>query len=520
MASGSCSVQAIPYPELFGAEFLSIQASVVQNYSSSTPEGYGNPGHPDVNVTNASFCNVTITHTHPGQNDQVTTQIWLPTSDWNERMQMVGGGGYTAGLSPFSDLEMAGAVDEGYATLTTNAGHGADTDGVQVKDWAYAGPGNLDLYAIQNLATVSLNDAAVIAKSVIKTFYGKPPRYSYWSGCSQGGRQGYAFAQRYPTVFDGISAGAPAIYTAQFLTAAVWPQVVMNELGQYPHACELNAITAAAIASCDADDGLVDGLVSDPDACNFDADSLVGTAINCTDTGSLLSISAAAAAVAKAAWAGLPGSRNTTLWHGYSHEAALTGRIGVANTVCGANSTTCSAGAPVGLSVDWIATFGKKDPDFDLASLTLQDLQHVLHATAQDFALFGASYANLDEFRDAGGKLLTYHGLADPIIPAGGTRQYFDAIAANDPSVHDYYRVFEAPGLAHCFGGNGVYPAGAFDSLVDWVENGKVPDVLQAASPANQDGARKNRILCPYPQRAHYKGSGDENSADSFYCAE
>lgn len=191
-----------------------------------------------------SFCNVTLTHTHPKQNDSIISQVWLPVQpEWNGRLKMVGGGGWTAGLAYFTDLTMAVAIADGYATVTTKAGVPTESP----EDWVLLSPGNLNMLALQNFAYVALQDAALAAKSVAKSFFGGPPLFSYFDGCSQGGRQGYAIAQRYPDVFDGIHAAAPAI-NAELWVAACFPQQVMNKMKEYPHPCEIDALLPSRLA--------------------------------------------------------------------------------------------------------------------------------------------------------------------------------------------------------------------------------------------------------------------------------
>lgn len=412
-----CSAQAIPFPNLFGAEFLRLEASLVSNYSQFVYEGYY-LNHNSLNVTDVSFCNVSLAYTHPGQSDTINVQVWLPTVAWNGRMQGIGGSGWSAGMTPFSFTAMAGAVGEGYVGVTTDGGHNSDAD---PSDWALLSPGNVNLYALQDFGSVSLNDAAVIGKELAKSFYGRPPRYSYFSGCSQGGRQGYMLAQRYPTAYDGIAASAPAIYLSQFVFGAFWPQLFMALLGEYPHPCEFDAITAAAVAACDSSDGAVDGIVSDPDSCQFDPYSLVGTTINCSDTGRDQQISVAAAKVVNATWAGAVSSTGSFLWHGLNRDAVLTGPLGTASTECDVNGTC--AGKPASLITDWIRLFVQKDPAFSVSNMTHTEFDRLFHASVQQFtSIIGTNDANLAEFRDAGGKMLTYHGLVSPASASIGNK--------------------------------------------------------------------------------------------------
>jgi hypothetical protein len=301
---------------------------------------------------------------------------------------------------------MSGAIAEGYATVSMNGG----TPTNDPKDWALSSTGNVNLRALQNFASVSLNDGVLAAKSVIRSFYGRSQRFSYWSGCSQGGRQGLTFAQKYPQTFDGIAASAPGINWAAFFISALYPQQVMNEMKTYPHPCELDALTAAAIKACDGQDGLVDGIISDPDHCQFDASGLVGTEIACNASSNPMSISKTAVRVAHAAWNGSRATDGSLLWYTPGYEAVLTAPSGLAATTCSSNGT-CT-GQDLATFTDWIRLFVKKEPKFDVTTMTRRDYQRVFHASVREFdSIIGTSYPDLSEFRESGGKMITYHGL-------------------------------------------------------------------------------------------------------------
>jgi hypothetical protein len=150
--TSDCSVAAIPTPNVFGAEILDISATLVQNFTQSVSE-LVNYNHPSIEVAGVDYCNVTITYTHPGHNDTINVETWLPLNTWNGRLQAVGGGGYVAGRFPLSYSAMAGALGEGYVSTTTDGGVGLTTD-----SWALASEGNVDLYALQDFGSVSLND--------------------------------------------------------------------------------------------------------------------------------------------------------------------------------------------------------------------------------------------------------------------------------------------------------------------------------------------------------------------------
>jgi hypothetical protein len=254
---------------------------------------------------------------------------------------------------------------------------------------------------------------AIIGKALINSFYGQPQAYSYWSGCPQGICQGFMLAQRYPNAYDGITAAAPALKRVEFVPASSRAQIVMNLMGEFPRAYELNAITEAAISSCDSSDGLIDGLVSDPDVCKFDPISLVDHSINCTETGSIIQISAAAAIVANATWTGPRTADGGLLWYGIESQTGLTestSGLGYAMTSCA--NYTCM-GVPTGLGEPWLTFFVKKNPARDYTKIySVEEYASLFHASVQEFdSLIGTSDPDLSSFQAAGGKLITYHGL-------------------------------------------------------------------------------------------------------------
>ncbi|KAH6644274.1 Tannase/feruloyl esterase [Boeremia exigua] len=504
----NCSAQAIVLPTIFGAEFLSVQASLVQNFSLDPLAGNYQLFRDDDFGKNMSFCNVTLTHTHPNQNDSLISQVWLPIQpEWNGRLRMVGGGGWFAGLEWFSFLTMSVVVADGYATVTTNGG--ASSEGPD--HWGLLSPGNADLLALQNFMYVGLKDAALAAKSVINSFYGQLPRFSYFDGCSQGGRQGLGFAQRYPDIFDGIQGIAPVIHT-EFIVAAHFPQQVINEMDQAPHPCEIDALTNLAIDFCDGLDGVLDGIISNEDDCHFDPYTAVGEPLKCSGPSSPSQITKSAASVADAAWNGARRADGAFLWHTMGHQTNLTSEGGLARTICSSNGTCNGEGNS--LLTTAIRMF-LKDRDFDVSSLSRRDYEQVFRTAFVEFdSMIGTRSPYLYDFKQAGGKMLTFHGLADSIITFRGSRQYYDAVTAVDPDVHEFFRYFEAPGLGHCQGGVGGYPARSFEALVEWVENGVAPVALEAIDIAN-----RTSLLCPYPKRAVFAGAGPDYSSEDFFCA-
>ena len=231
--------------------------------------------------TPISFYNVTLTYTHPGQNDLIKVWLGLPSA-WNERFQGVGGGGWVTR----SPSKMVPAISQGYAAVSTDGGH--DALGQTADSWHFA--------------SVALDDMTLLGKQLAEAYYGKAISKSYWSGCSTGGRQGLTMAQRYPDAYDGILATAPAVNWAQFVPAIFWPQRMMQELSYFPPQCELDAISAAATRACDELDGLKDNIIGLPGLCTFDPRIVVGQAYSCGNTTGAVSHSAAE--IAASTWNG------------------------------------------------------------------------------------------------------------------------------------------------------------------------------------------------------------------------
>ncbi|KAJ4992306.1 feruloyl esterase b precursor [Stagonosporopsis vannaccii] len=506
----NCTSGSLPFPTLFGAEILSVRVAPVRDYVVTGAYPYNwNTGL--VPVIPISFCNVSVVHTHPGQNDTLRTEVWLPfepsegsAPEWNGRFEMTGGGGFAA--------VMVQSIVDGSAASTADAGVTINT--ASPAAWALSSDGNVNYNSLQNFAFKGLYDGALISKEVIKSFYGRPAQYSYFSGCSGGGRQGYTFAQRFPEVFDGIVATAPAIHWPQFFLTSRYYEQVMGEEGEVPYACELDTLYKAVMATCDRLDGLIDGVISYPDHCNFDPYSLVGSPANCSsDQSGPSTISHAAAAVANAVWHGVRTEDGSLLFPSAGYEANLSS-LATVNTTC-AGKENCTT-VHLELFDSFLKLFVLKDASASTDSLTREEYIRYFRLAVKEYqSILGMDNPDLTELKKTGNKLLTWHGLNDDLIPYGGTRRYYDSVARLDPDVHSYYRLFEAPGVGHCAGGLGGKPNGVFAALVAWVENGTVPDSLVGTTPTN-----KTTLLCPYPKQAVFKGNSPSFSRDDFVCSQ
>jgi hypothetical protein len=263
---------------------------------------------------------------------------------------------------------------------------------------------------------------AIIGKQLIKSYYGTLPKFSYWNGCSQGGRQGLMLAQQFPDAYDGIAAGAPAIHWTEFVPSVQWPQQVMNMLGDYPYSCEIDAITAAAILVCDGRDGVKDGIISQPEEClaHFDPFQLVGTMTNCTEAGGLVKISNTAAIVTNETWHGTRAADGKRLWHGLNPGTDLTGNNPKSYGQPGVAATNCTGGTCTGLpsilGQQWLQLFVARDPTFGFSNLTHEEFDRLFHASGQMYrSIISTDDPDLREFNKVGGKLITFHGMVSCI---------------------------------------------------------------------------------------------------------
>ena len=524
LTNASCVPSTFSFPDILGAELVSIAADTVHNYSTTSLL----PGT-DVTTRGAiDFCNITITYSHTGWNDSVHASLWIPLEEqnWNGRLLGVGGGGFAASFGP---LYQTAAVEKGFVAIATDSGHAAgQAAATDPSPWATLSPGNFNYPAIENFASRTLGELSVLAKHATKEYFGVEPAHSYFTGCSGGGRQGLELAQTFPGAFDGILVGAPAVYFETFLVAGYWPTLLMEQLGVFPPACEIEAFTAAAVEQCDGYDGLEDGIISHPADCDFDARQLVGSSFTCDSDGEgdgdgskQRTFTQAGATIVEAAWHGINASGIS--WPGVEIGADLTESLIVTDCDSSSSSSTpqCSA---KNLWTPMLANFvAAADPSFSPSNLTTPAFAELLaYSTAKWRSSLGAANPRLQPFQRAGGKLITWHGTADTTIPPRGSAYYYESVLQHhhhnndndNDNISSFFRHFEAPGVGHCAGGKGPLPNAALEQLMAWVENGTAPAVLEASSAAT--GLR--RPLCPYPLRQVFVG-GEANSSSSFACA-
>lgn len=449
-----------------------------------------------------SYCEFTVTLGHPGANDHVHTMIDLPDTGWTGRFQADGGSAYAAG--DFVGNVRVQAVKDGYAAGTTDAGLPGNPGDAS---WGLTADGQVNQGLLTDFAYRSEHDLAVVGKDLTTRYYGHEVSYSYWNGCSTGGRQGYAEAQRYPDDFDGILASAPAVYWTQFAVATLWPAVVMNQEHDILSSCEFEAFNQAATARC----GGADGIIDQPELCGFDPRTLIGKKIACGDR--QLTISAHDADVVRKIWDGPTDEHGRHLWGGLPKGASF---AGIAETKPSPDGSLTAAGFVV--ADQWVQNFLLHQRSLDVTKITYAQFAALFRqSVAQYDAVVGTANPDLSGFKAAGGKLLTTVGTADQLIPTSGLfdyRRQVDRRFGGTHRVDDFYRLFVTPGGFHCAGGYGATPTDPLGALVTWVEHGQAPDTLPAA---DATGA-VTRDICRFPKVSRYLGHGDPAAASSYRC--
>jgi feruloyl esterase len=435
-----------------------------------------------------AFCRVAATLT-PSADSDIRIEVWLPVAGWNKKLQAVGNGGWAGTISY---TELAAAIKDGYAGVSTDTGH---TGGGG--SFALGHPEKLIDFAYR-----SEHEMTVKAKAILESFYGSAAQRAYWNGCSTGGRQGLKEAQKYPDDFDGIIAGDPANRTPY----GFWNAVAMfSEAGSQIPASKLGILHKAAIEACDSNDGLKDGLISDPAKCKFDPAVLL-----CKDADGPACLTAQQVATAKKIYGGVRNSAGVQLFPAFlpGSEAGWTA-IG--------NGPGPGPGA---LTLDQLRYVVYKDPDWDWHTFDFSKDGDIRRFELPENLIMNATDPNLKAFFAHNGKLILYHGWADPQVPPLSTVEYYQsavAAAGGVSKADNEIRLFLAPGMGHCNGGDGPNVFDKIDALNQWVEHGNAPATMIAT---HSTGGKPDRTrpLCPYPQAAVYKGSGSIDDAVSFVC--
>ncbi len=439
----------------------------------------------------------------------------MPSSGWNGKYRGQGNGGFAGEIDYFL---MGEALSHGYATASTDTGHsGSAIDA----SWALMHPEKVIDFGYRGI-----HEMSVRAKAIIQAFYSKGPQHSYFGSCSNGGRQALMEAQRFPEDYDGIVAGAPANFWTHLVTNAMWDaRATTLDAASYIPAAKLPVISAAVLAACDAQDGIADGILNDPRQCRFDPATL-----RCKGAESEACLTGAQVGTLKALYAGAHTAAGEQVFPGFLPGAELgPGGWGLWITGSAPGKSLLFA-----FGVGYFTNFVYQRADWNYK--TFQVDEGLKQADAKTAHALNATDATLKAFRARGGKLILYHGWNDPAISALNTINYYENVraAAGPQGADSFVRLYMVPGMQHCEGGPGTDSFGQFASakpydaqhdihlaVEQWVEKGAAPGRIVASKYAEEASARRvkmTRPLCPYPQVAKYKGSGDTNDAGSFEC--
>jgi feruloyl esterase len=451
-----------------------------------TPPGSGNAAAAAAFSTLPAFCRV-IARLTPTPDSDIRVEVWLPRAGWNRKLQAAGNGGL-GGTIPYPAL--AGAVRAGYAAAATDTGHvGGNADFVaghpeKLIDFGYR----------------AIHEMTVSAKALVAAHYDARPRRSYFSSCSTGGRQALVEAQRYPDDFDGIAAGDASWDQMRLYAARVALNVFVNRdpaavipSSKYP------MIHNAVLNACDAADGVKDGVIEDPARCRFDFAALACAAEDRADC-----LTRPQVDTAKAMTSPIADPRSGTVLHpGRYYPGSELGWGGVAGP------------APSGESLEGMRKI-VFTPGWDYHTIRVPD--DVERAVRADNGLLYAGDPNLAPFFRRGGKLLMYHGWADPLVTPDASLIMFkrinDAVGA---AAANALALFMVPGMGHCQGGPGTDVFDKVAAIDQWVESGAAPQSI-VASHMTGTTVDRTRPLCAYPLTAHYAGSGSTNEARNFRC--
>jgi hypothetical protein len=521
--------------------------------------GPGNPGPTDA----------------PSTSSGIGIEVWLPPpTEWNQRLHVLGGGGF-AGDPRVSTLDSIGgdravaiANNEHSVSAVTDAGHvSANDPRMAAGDGSFGinPDGTINKVLWTDFASRGIHEMAVVSKQLATAYYGHSPKFSYWDGCSTGGRQGLKEAQEHPEDFDGILVGAPAINWTTFITGELYPQIVVQrDLGGVPlTADQLKLASSNAVSACDKDlNGEHAGYITDPSTCRYDPTK--DQTVLCKDSGGSNTTSACLSLIQATAmnkiWYGQtsdgsvpsPATDNgfhstlatKQLWFGVARGTVLNSPLPGSGSLADSDH---GKPAPFRISIDQVVMDLQKislaTPAFHNAAGTGSDgwiaLSYKDLALARDqgiklqsaFGNINTDNPDLSAFASKHGKIVSYHGLADPLIPIEGTINYYSRVVAKMgglEQVQSFFRFYEIPGLGHCFGVGSVdgcfgvspsadpplpAPGQLFQVLQSWVEQGTIPENITVS---NAKGSIK-RPLCVFPKKVVYVG-GDRALAESYSC--
>ena len=488
-----------------------------------------------------------------GQPYAIKLHLRMPTS-WNERFYFQGGGGTDGNLGAATPAQLG----QGYAVVSTDGGH---DNGVNTTPLAGSFQFGFDPQARSDYGYNAHARVASAAQGITKTYYRHKPKFSYFEGCSEGGREGLMFSQRYPEMFDGIVAGNPGMDLPKAAVAEAWDSQAfaaaartMTPFGNPDLASsftptELSAVGDAILQACDAQDGLVDGMVNNPQACRFDPATLGPSGSGVLSTAQVTAL--------EKVFGGAKNSKGKSLYAGWFWDPGVAApgwrvwKIGPVLPVPGNTSlnTTLGGGAlpfifttppnsatgGTALNPSTVITTAGPNPGFAglndafvpwVLSFNMDLDAPKIFAKTPAFpesamAFMGTSSTDYGGFRTAGKKMIVYSGQGDPVFSSKYHIKWYRSLVDEQGSLDKtqrFARLFVVPGMNHCGGGPATSQFDAFSAVVNWVEHGAAPASLLGTAPSGTPWPGRTRPLCAYPAQARYLGQGSIEAASSFVC--
>jgi feruloyl esterase len=468
------------------AELISLPASPGRGAPSAPPAAGAGRAAPTGPAAPAlpEYCRVRLLLT-PSSDSHINAELWLPSTTWNGRFMAVGNGGFGGSIQGFG--EMQNALRLGYATSGNDTGHDTEVDGPngmfalghqeKVVDFAYR----------------AMHEMTATSKSIIQQFYGRPQQYSYYKGCSTGGRQGAMNAQRYPEDFDGIIAGALANRHIQMHTAGVARSI---ELARHPEGqiapATAQMVTQAVLKACDT---LKEGFLTNPRACTFD----------------FARLACAPGAAASESCLTPPQLKTVETYYGGLHnskgELIFSGQA-LGNPLPALRGATDQPGG----GFDTVRIWGFQNASYDWHQFDLDRDMPIINSKV---GFVDAVDPDLSKFKAHGGKLLLYAGWSDTGITPENTVLYYENLKKKMGPQDDFARLFMVPGMGHCRGGDGPNTFDTIGAMEAWREKAVTPTQLTGFNPQTS----LTRPICSYPQYTKYKGTGNIKDAANWTCA-
>lgn len=513
------SVAATSQSECAKLEHLALAHAViasstyVSTNSLKLPSSAGLPA----TIRLPAFCRVQGV-LKPTSDSLIKFELWLPTSNWNHRFEQVGNGGF-AGRIRYQ--YMIPELRKGFAVASTDDGHSYGPD----QSWAIGHPQKVIDYGYR-----AVHDTSTASKLILSSFYNQAAAYSYFNGCSDGGREALMEAQRFPDDFNGIIAGAPANFWTHLMMGMVWNEQALRKTpASFIPVTKLPAIQAAALAACDALDGIKDGVIEDPRRCHFDP-----AVLQCKGADDPDCLTSPQVSALRKVYGGPINPRTKQQVYPGLEPGAEARPLNWPLWITGKSS---EGGAQFTVGNQFFADFVFENPKWNFRSLNFD--KDVAMTDAKLASTLNSTNPDLRRFKAHGGKLIQYHGWADSAIAPLNSIHYYRSVArrmGGVKNIDSFYRLYMVPGMSHCFDGPGPSDFGGilqvplphpdarndvFDALMEWVEHGIAPEEIIATKFKDNDPKRpvlSTRPLCPYPEEAKWTGHGSTESAANFVC--